>query len=387
MKQISTGLFFIVVVGIFCNITGCKKETIKSNEKVFSLAKFKSNLSTQLGTDIIGYAVAINYDGQFVDSLNFGSAALNPSGGNNPPMTINTTMNIASVSKTITAIAAIQLLNEKGISVDSTIGAYLPNYFGSNVNVRNITFRELLTHTSGLRQGVTSYDSIRATCARVLGGSKTRSYSNINFALFRILLPFINNVATLQTQANAAANSNSTTAFEAMLSQQYLTIIRDRVFTPAGISNATCDNASIIGTQSSIFSEGPNINIINTAGDWTELSGGGGYYLTAFQVARLQAYLFNSSELLSNNQLDEMKSIGYGFDPEDSPTTSRGKAYGKDGALIWSNSGLTPAPGMQTYICRYPNKIEVTIFTNSINNGTFRDLGTLALNAYEDSWE
>jgi CubicO group peptidase (beta-lactamase class C family) len=387
MKQIKTVFMAVAAIVIISNITACKKDTIKSNDKVFSVAKFKANLKTQLGTGIVGYAVAINKDGQFVDSINFGSATINASSGSNTPMTINTTMNIASVTKTITAIAAIKLLNEKGISVDSSIGQYLPNYFNANVNVRNVTFRELLTHSSGLRQGTTSYDSIRATCGRVLGGSKNRSYSNINFALFRILLPFINNVATLQAQANAASINNNTAAFETSLSQQYLSIIQDKVFTPAGISNATCNNANVAGTQSSVFSEGATTNTIANAGNWTELSGGGGYYLTAFQVAQLQAYLHNSTELLSTPQLEEMKNNLYGLDPEDSPTTSRGKAYGKDGALIWSNSGLTPAPGMQTYICRYPNKVEVTIFTNSINNGNFRGLGTLALNAYEDSWE
>ena len=41
-------------------------------------------------------------------------------------MTVDDRFNIASVSKTITAAAVLKLLNDKGISVDTTVYNYLP---------------------------------------------------------------------------------------------------------------------------------------------------------------------------------------------------------------------------------------------------------------------
>lgn len=370
---------------VISSITACKKNTLISNNKTFSLAKFKSNLQTQLGTSIRGYCVVIGNNGQFADSIEFGFSATNPSSGATTPMTMNTYVNVNSVTKTLTAIAAIKLLDENGISLDSTIGKYLPAYWNAHVNVRGITFKELLSHSSGLRQSNTSYDSLKATCSGGLEGSKNRVYANINFALFRALLPAINNLPGLQSQAANAANNNTTANFEQSLSQQYIALMQSKVFTPAGIANAGC-NVNAVSPVTSCFSEGPGLTI-NSNTDWTELCGGGGYFLTTLQMAQVMAYLVHSTTLLSASQKEIMNSNLYGWDPEDSPTTTAGKAHGKDGAWRFAPAGLSSTAGMQTYVCAYPNKIDVAISINSLNGGSYRNMATLALNAYESSWD
>lgn len=387
MRQtIKTTLIALVALAAVSTIAGCKKDK-KAPGRTFSIEKFKANLKTQMGTSIRGYSVVIGKSGQFADSIQYGTAVFNPTGGNNTPMTMHTYMNIASVTKTLTAIAAIKLLGEKGISLDSTIGKYLPTYWSVNANVASITFKELLSHSSGLRETSTTYDSLKAQCARGLDGAKTRSYANSNFALFRVLLPYVNDWTNLKSAEGPWIANNGISNYEQWLSQQYLTLMQQYVFTPSGITNATCNDAAISGTQTNMFSEGPVMNIITTAGNWTETSGGGGYYMTAFQVAQVVAYLAHSTTLLSAAQLKSMDDNLYGCDPEDSPTITAGKAYGKDGALIWSNVITPNAPGLQTYICRYPNGVEVVIFANSILNDSFTSLGGRALTAYEASWE
>jgi len=79
---------------------------------------------------------------------------------NNIPMSINGIMNIASISKTITATAVMQLWENGQISLDEDINTYLPD------PVRNphfpeipITIQHLLTHTSSIIDGSAYGDS------------------------------------------------------------------------------------------------------------------------------------------------------------------------------------------------------------------------------------
>jgi len=70
------------------------------------------------------------------------------------PMTPDTLLNIGSVSKTITATAIMQLWEEGKFQLDEDINNHLPfavkNSFHSN---EPITFRQLLTHTSSIKDG------------------------------------------------------------------------------------------------------------------------------------------------------------------------------------------------------------------------------------------
>ena len=61
-------------------------------------------------------------------------------------------MHVASVSKLVTAMAVVKLLHERGISPDTRVVNFLPTYFKHGLNMTAITFRHLLTHTSGFRQ-------------------------------------------------------------------------------------------------------------------------------------------------------------------------------------------------------------------------------------------
>jgi len=70
------------------------------------------------------------------------------------PRTTETIQNIASISKTITATAVMQLVEQKRVDLDEDIDRYLP------FSIRNprhpdapITIRHLLTHTSSTRDG------------------------------------------------------------------------------------------------------------------------------------------------------------------------------------------------------------------------------------------
>jgi CubicO group peptidase (beta-lactamase class C family) len=61
---------------------------------------------------------------------------------------------IASNSKIVTAVAAYKILRDHGLDPETTkIAAYLPSNWLLGPGVSNITFAELMTHTSGLTAG------------------------------------------------------------------------------------------------------------------------------------------------------------------------------------------------------------------------------------------
>lgn len=83
----------------------------------------------------------------------------------NRPMTTDTIFRIASQSKAVTSVAALSLLEEGRLALNTPVGAFLPSFAKTTVAVktasrittvaakRPITVRDLLTHTAGISYG------------------------------------------------------------------------------------------------------------------------------------------------------------------------------------------------------------------------------------------
>lgn len=107
------------------------------------------------------------------------------------PMTEDTIFDAASLTKVIATAPSIMLLVErKKMELDAPVKTYLPQFAGTDRDA--ITVRHLLTHTSGLRAGISStprwegYDkAIELACAEkptTTPGTAFR-YSDINYIL------------------------------------------------------------------------------------------------------------------------------------------------------------------------------------------------------------
>ena len=92
--------------------------------------------------NIIGMAVAFIQDGKVAYSHTEGSARTSP---DNTPFLISTQSLLASVSKPITAIMAMRLVQEGHLDLDETIDHYIAGYANTT-----ITIRHLLDHQSGI---------------------------------------------------------------------------------------------------------------------------------------------------------------------------------------------------------------------------------------------
>jgi uncharacterized protein YbbC (DUF1343 family)/CubicO group peptidase (beta-lactamase class C family) len=99
---------------------------------------------------IPGAVVLIGHDGQVIYRKAFGERSLEP---RREPMTVDTIFDLASLTKVVATTTAVMQLVQKGqIRVNEPVAKYLPE-FAEN-GKEEITVRELLTHHSGLPEGL-----------------------------------------------------------------------------------------------------------------------------------------------------------------------------------------------------------------------------------------
>lgn len=129
------------------------------------------------------------------------------------PITAATRFPIVSMTKLFTAVLTLQLVEQAQLQLDEPVSKYLPNL---PLACRTITIRQLLTHTSGLRN-----EPIRAYQA---------PYSATEFVR-RFVRPD-------STQQAGAFNYNNvdyillTAVLEALTKQPYAALVQARILTP-----------------------------------------------------------------------------------------------------------------------------------------------------------
>src|SRR2546421_4640378 len=124
------------------------------------LAKIDAYVSAQMQTNHIpGVALGLVHNDQVVHLRGFGSA--DQSGR---AVTPQTPFILASVSKSFTALAIMQLVESSKIELDAPVQRYLPWFHVADpVASARITLRHLLYHTSGLSSSACSTDEVTMT--------------------------------------------------------------------------------------------------------------------------------------------------------------------------------------------------------------------------------
>ncbi len=93
-----------------------------------------------------GLAVGVVRQGKVVYARGFGVSAI----GEEQPVTTRSIFHMASVTKTFTATAVMQLVERGRIRLDSPVVEYLPYFRTQGDDYRRITIRHLLHHRSGV---------------------------------------------------------------------------------------------------------------------------------------------------------------------------------------------------------------------------------------------
>lgn len=159
--------------------------------------------------------VTLIRDGVIVYDRVAGSASMD----GNVPVTDETLFHVASISKYFTAALVLQAAEEGRISLDDSIAAYAPE---TKTAERGVTYSDLLAHRSGLGSSYVAegYDNPDGALTAIdntdfdpdrVGGFR---YSNDGYNLLAILM-------------------------ERVYGQPYETLMRDKVFAPTCLRNAS----------------------------------------------------------------------------------------------------------------------------------------------------
>lgn len=393
----------------------------------FDVNLFRTNIENALAGQTVGYAVAVARQGKLVPSATWGTGSFRTA-VDAPIVAASPTleMNIASITKPITAAGVLYLLQRKilgnTIGIDDPIGPYIPFDWDRGAGVEDITFRELLTHRSGLANnltgGRTSFAALQTfvatdiTMPRAADGLYPYLYQNGNFALFRILIPYMTaytssigqhcNVPDLCNTSTAQSTAESFRLF--MQCDVFNTIGLAANYVPLGDDPYGCAGPDFIqrsdlGPITRVYGVGlPPMSGVDT-GDWTLVGGGGGWYMSATELAQFLAHLRYGKDFLSKQSRELMYTNYLGFMDSDPLFGNYGFGAGifgsyrmHGGDLCYPSlpvpagqSGCAPAfqpQGVDTCIADFPDGTQVALLINSMG-GTYPYQCTVLKNAYE----
>ena len=303
-----------------------KAEKVGDAKGSVAIADVYNNIAARLDGKVVGYACTVG--SASIGAFSHGQARTPV----NAPAKLflpSTKIPVASVSKVVTTLAGIRVLAKHNISLDSSIGTHLPSDWKLDPYVASITFRELLSHRSGIKdygnnpqdyailktfftQTVDPTKNTPCQGANVVNpanpinpNDKSPCYSNYNFSIFRVLLPWIDGF--VDDPANRAAK----------LAAAYIKIVQSNVFEPVGAPGVDAKPPAT-GPQASGYAFSYQFPGTASGYDWGDDTlgvGAAGWYLAIDDIAKvLYSLNKNDGRILTSAQLADMQTTPLGWD-------------------------------------------------------------------------
>jgi len=165
------------------------------------------------------------------------------------PFTTHTYAGTASAAKTITATGIIKALHARALTVDAKVAPFLPSCIERGPGISTLTFRQLLSHSSGLqggrseaaKQGRSSscdgsdpFDCLLKILKEGRTHPTTYDYNNKAYDLFRFLVPLVDDPEGAKGQFELHKCKNTAGVLNRKLAEKFATYIFDEVLDPAG---------------------------------------------------------------------------------------------------------------------------------------------------------
>jgi CubicO group peptidase (beta-lactamase class C family) len=314
----------------------------------------------------------------------FGNRALVPA---REPMTEDTIFDAASLTKVAATTPAVMLLVERGqVKLDAPVWTYIPEFDGDGKE--QVTVRELLTHTSGLREDIETKtdwhgqaEAIKKACAEKLQSTPGTAfkYSDINFILLGEIIQRV-----------------SRAPLEKFVQRELYAPLKmtDTGFLPSKEKLSRVAPTEVVDGK-------PWRGVVHdpTARHMGGVAGDAGLFTTAADLARYARMLLNlgkldgvrifkpeTVKLMTSMQTPPEISAkrGLGWDIDSAYSAPRGKIFpiGSYGHTGWTGGSLWIDPFSKTFVIFLSNRNHPTEEGNVVP--LRRKLGTLAAEAVAD---
>jgi len=351
------GVFLLGLVFYACN-PEAEPEPTKPTLGALMAQKLNDTLQNRGA----GFAFAI-YEGDQLQANGSGGFQMQVvDGGTQKSFTPDTKMHIASMTKTLTAMAFLKVAQQKNIRTTDRIAPYLPASWPRGAGIDNITFGDLLTHKSGIiglgsscQNGSFTeniYSGLRRLIAKGTTNRGNYCYQNANFGLFRVLIP---SILGYRFTGNETADDSET-------QRRYLQFLQSEIFEKIGITSTSTSHP----TNNPTFTY--NFPVTSSQSGWNQGNfiqslGGYGMYLTTDEAARIYANAFSTTaeKILTTSQKDTLliKNLGCY-----KAVSTLGEIYFHDG--WWYSSLSASGQGLRTIWVKLPNNITCVLFVNTL---------------------
>jgi CubicO group peptidase (beta-lactamase class C family) len=155
--------FFSCALVVFFSLTGCavSQSPATSSATAMNTSALDSDLRALLTNkpEVINVSALAVKNGQVVYQNQFGRRHIGLTAGQvDLPVTDQTLFRIASISKMVTAIAVMRLVEQGKVNLDADVNTYLGwSFRNPNFADKPITLRMLMTHQASLTDGGESY--------------------------------------------------------------------------------------------------------------------------------------------------------------------------------------------------------------------------------------
>ena len=346
---------------------------------------FADAISSALAADrVTGFSYAIAQNGMVVKKGSGGFRITAADGG--PKAFTPTTMSQAgSTTKTFTAVALVKALHDHGISLDATIGKYLPSCWKRGPAVESYTFRQLLNHTSSLPRSDSCprdktgrgdpYECLRLVVEQGQDGivlpsqDYTQRYNNNAYALMRFLVPAVLNLKATQDTFQLFHCKNTAGVLNAKISEMFTSYVLQDVVGPTGAHVSWYPSPSDVAyvyDRSDTSKTG-----LAPLPDFSRRTGAGFLATSARDMVVFLGAL-DRGEILPRDLVDEMERDGLGFDPP---------AYGAAGPYYTKNGAASrDGRAFKAQLMLFPGGVEAYVMVNS---DTGVGLAGLLANAFD----
>jgi CubicO group peptidase (beta-lactamase class C family) len=226
----------LVALCLFCHIIFSFQfhARSESNNQVELLDKFMIESMEEYG--IPGASLAIIKDGKLMFQQSWGEQR------KGTPVTKDTVFTIGSISKPLTSLAIMWLVDDKKVELDQEIDWYLPAFhYNKNGYDKNITVRNLLTHSSG----ISSYDGLK------IADRNLRGQNAIDVAVQKLNNVHLNNEPGEVHQYSAANYLLLGKIIENVTNQSFSEFMEDEIYSEIGMDRTVSnfEGAKVLGYQ------------------------------------------------------------------------------------------------------------------------------------------